>query len=216
MKNIGPIFGIILLVAGAGCRERNTVLSDPGVSLPEEPEMPAFAAETVALNDEAVELLGSDGECAMTLLDQAIAQQPDYHLAYANKGTLLIEKKQYHEAALCFEKAASLRPHCAEYYMGLAFALARSGNTEGSRKWCRYAIAAYNLRLQTDRKNSFARLNRALVVFVLGYKDLALQEAGAVLRENPDFGPAQGLQAEIESTDESDPWTILGLNQAQR
>ena len=93
MKNIGLLFGIIMLVVAAGCREKNTVLSNPGVSLPEEPEMPVFAAATIALNDEAVELLGSNSERAMTLLDQAIAQQPDYHLAYANKGTLLIEKK---------------------------------------------------------------------------------------------------------------------------
>jgi len=212
MKNIGLLFGIIMFVVAAGCRERSTVLSDPGVSLPEEPEMPVFAVEAVALNDEAVELLGRDSERAMTLLDQAIAQQPNYHLAYANKGTLLIEKKQYHEAARCFEKAASLRPRCAEYYVGLAFALARSGNPEGARRWSRYAIAAYNLRLQADGKNSFTRLNRALVVFILGYKNLALQEIEAVLHDNPDFGPAQGLRAEIESTDESDPWTILGLD----
>ena len=204
------IFGAILIAPG--CKDGEALLKNPGVSLPEEQETPVFSEKAVDLNDQAIELFDKNNEEAMALLDRAIEQQPDYHVAYANKATLLIGQKHYAEAAMCFEQAAKLRPHCAEYYVGLAFALARSGKPEPAKRWCRYAIAAYNLRLQKNPNNPFTRLNRAVVMFLLGYKNVTLREIESILRDNADFTMAEMMRKEIEQADENDRWKVLGLD----
>jgi len=185
------------------------------VTLPEQREEHVPSRSAIDLNDRAIKLLHEDKEQALSLLDKAIHEDPKYHLAYSNKGSLLLQLGRYAGAAEAFEEATKLRPHAAEYYMGHAFALARRGRHSLALDRCRYAIAAYNLRLKKDPENPYTLMNRALVAFILGQKHLALGELDNMLKAHSGQGLAKivaHLRKQMVSADEADRWKIMGLD----
>ena len=53
---------------------------------------------------------------------------------YLNKGTLLLDKGDYPQAAICLKKAAEMKPDNAEIIIDLAYALFRGGQVDEARK----------------------------------------------------------------------------------
>lgn len=166
------------------------------------------------MNNRAIEVAVDDPEEALSLLDKAIAADPHYAAARANKGQLLITRKNYRGAAECFEKLSDLRPRAAEYYVGHAFCLQRQGKARLARERLEYARRAYEYRLPTDPVH--ARINRALVFFLLGQDSQAKEDLDhAQARQNDD-----ALSQLISSTRrslvqarEGDRWSVLGLDE---
>ena len=119
------IFPAFVAVAIASCSKTPT--------LPE-PVDRQFSQEVIDLNNQGLEQLrGQEHEKALSLFDKAIAIDPEYHVALANKAQLLVTKKRYADACTCFETLVSLRPRTAEYYVGRAFCLARLAQPRKAR-----------------------------------------------------------------------------------
>lgn len=182
-----------------------------GPALPEAPPKPTISPEAIALNNRAIEIMRSDPDNAVRLLDQAIAVEPAYDLAYGNKATILIQNKKYKEAEDCLEKLTALRPRAAESYVCQAFCLQRLGRSKEARSRLLYAISAYNLRLEDQPFH--ARLNRAMVIFLLGKERLAQRELNEAERRCPDSNyrrMVSSMREMIQQAPLDDPWAVLG------
>lgn len=207
------------IVTFSACSQSSSILSDPGVVLPEQKTSNPPSQQAIALKDQGIALIfklinaGRIEELpqGLVLFDEALKIDPNAHVIYAQKAGFLLSFKKYPEAAEAFSKAISIRPHAAEYYLGQAFALARMGKENQAKESCRYAIAAFNLRLQDNPKDPLVRTNRAMVVFLLGYHDLALAELNDVLAKDPGQETAKIVRISIEKTPTDDPWKILGF-----
>lgn len=215
-KNCVPLscIGICFLILALSACDRSSILSNPGVTLPEQKEISKPSPKAVELNNQAVSLFHQliaeqklhELPQALNLLDEAVKTDPNYHQAYANKAGFLLSLKRYPEAAEAFTQAIKIRPHAGEYYIGQALALKKAGDFEKAKESCRYAIAAFNLRLK-DNPNNPSRLDRAIAVFLLGYKNVALDEVNDILKKNHNDTTAQQIKEFMESG--KNPWSIL-------
>lgn len=213
------LVGLLALAAVAGLAAWVTHGHSDGMpqgpSLP--PQLPEkeFAPDVVAMNDEAVELIqAGDLDEALALLDRAVKEDPAYHWAYVNKAVVLVEQKKYAEAAACYRRLTALRPRAAEYYLGQAFCLQRLGRSDEARERLRYALSAYNLRL--DAQPFEARLNRAMVLFLLGYDGFAEQDLRELEKDGADpmsLKRVSGMRHGMEEARRGDRWSILGLDE---
>jgi tetratricopeptide (TPR) repeat protein len=214
MKTSAAVFLIFLSFA---CH-RTSILQNPGVTLPEPKESAPISPESAALQAQGVALFGSlsgnkgtpdDLVRALTLLDEAARKDPNNHLAYSAKGGIFLSVKNYSEAARAFGEAVKIKPDAGEYYMGQAIALQRTGDEGGAKTSCRYAIAAFNLRLKKNSDDP-SRVDRATAAYLLGHRGVALDEFNAILKVRPGDIAAAEMKKFIESNP-SDPWSFLGI-----
>ena len=207
------VYGTLLVAAlvGAWFAYDHFYGMPSGPSLPEDPPRPTISPEAGALNDRAIDGM-SDPDNAVRLLDQAIALEPAYDVAYGNKARILVANRKYKEAEACFDKLTALRPRAAEYYVGHAYCLQRLGRGQEARGRLLYAISAYNLRLKDQPFH--ARLGRAMVIFLLGKERLAQQEIDEAEKYCPDSDyrrMVSGVREMIRQAPQDDPWAALGL-----
>ena len=201
---------VIVLVAGWAAYKYFYGIPEGPVLPPQSPDK-QYSKQVIDLNNEAVALQLEDYEKALALFDKAIEIDPTYHLAYANKATLLLTHKRYKEAAVCFETLVALRPRAAEYYVGQAFCLQRLGQPKEARNSLMYALSAYNHRLDADPVH--ARLNRALILFLMDKKRVAKKELKEMERSATEVSKfAAALLQSMEDAEKSDPWLVLGLD----
>ncbi len=182
-----------------------------GPALPPQPPDRRFSKEVVALNNQAIET--QDTEAALQLYDKALKIDPKYYMAYANKAQMLLYDKRHAEAVVCFERLAVLRPRTAEYYVGHAFCLQRQDMDDKARDQLFNAISAYNYRMEKSPFHS--RLNRAMVLFLLGREFLARRELDELADQWPDHAAALMVPRLRQAMDDAaieDRWSILGFD----
>ncbi len=207
------IFFFFCLFYIAACTQAS-ILTNPGVTLPPVQEIPKPSAKAIELNDQAVTTFlnahiekNMDGiHQSLKLLDEAVQVDPQYYQAYATKAGLLMDMQRYSEAVESFSKALQIKPSVGEFYIGRASALHKAGDETKAKEDCRFAIAAFNLRLAKNPEDS-SRIDRAIAVFLLGYKKVALGEVIEILKKNPHDEVAQMVKTFIESG--QDPWLIF-------
>lgn len=215
-KKTKTSLAVFFMLLSFACH-RASVLENPGVALPEIKELPPISPKSVALQEKGVALFRSLAEKgtsddlirALSLLDEAAREDPNNHLAYSTKGGIYLSLKNYSEAAKAFGDAAKIKPEAGEYYMGQAIALQRTGDEGGAKTSCRYAIAAFNLRLKKNPDDP-SRVDRATAAYLLGQRGLALEEFQAILKARPDDIAAAEMKKFIESNP-ADPWGFLGI-----
>lgn len=214
MKGSVAVFLIFLSFA---CH-RTSILQNPGVTLSEPKESAPISPKSATLQEQGVavfrSLAGNKGTPddlvrALALLDGAAREDPGNHLAYSAKGGIFLSVKNYSEAARAFGEAVKIKPDAGEYYMGQAIALQRTGDEGGAKTSCRYAIAAFNLRLKKNPDDP-SRVDRATAAYLLGHRGVALDEFNAILKARPDDIAAAEMKKFIESNP-SDPWSFLGI-----
>ncbi|MDI3270755.1 MAG: tetratricopeptide repeat protein [Bacillota bacterium] len=84
-----------------------------------------------ALNKTAVVwILTGRIQAAQTLLEDLLAQNPDYAPAWVNRGNLAFERDNLEEAQLCYEKALELDPHSSAAHNNLAAIHKRKGDIQ--------------------------------------------------------------------------------------
>lgn len=211
------LLAAVLSVLFAAACQKPSILENPGVPPPEAKEPAPVLPSSAALQEQGVALFRElalqkkfdDFHRAFELLDQAVKEDPNNHLALASKGGLLLSLRRYHEAADAFAAAAQIRPQSGEYYMGRAIALQRTGDEGGAKEACRHAVAAFSLRLKKTPDDP-ARVDRAMAVYLLGEKETALGELEAVLKARPDDVAALESKNFIASNP-ADPWGFLGF-----
>jgi len=187
-----------------------------GPELPIQPADRHFSEESIALNNRAmaIELLTKKPEESLRLLDEALKLEPDYYIAYQNKAQLLMEQKQYAEASIYYKKLHILRPRTAEYYVGHAYCLHRTGKKDKAHSHLLKAMSAYKYRLPTSPFH--ARLNRAFVIFLLDREYVALKKLNILQEQFSDEMSQKmisGLRQSIAKTKGGDHWLVLGFDE---
>ncbi len=101
-----------------------------------------------------------------------------------------------------------------EHYVGHAFCLQRLGMEAKARKRLLHAISAYNYRIEIEESSFHARLNRALVLFLLGREHLAECELDDLVDLDAEYGGmmVSALRQAMEKARNGDRWSILGLD----
>jgi len=207
---------VVLLCAGGWYVYDSWYRIPSGLPLPPAAPARTFSEEAIALNQQACDVGMEDGseytEEALRLYDEAIAADPNFHTAYANKATLLVKLKRYEEASACLEKLKALRPRVAEYYVPSAFCNDRLGRPERAREDLLKALTVYNDSVAASP--FWARLNRAPVLYLLGNERVARTELRRLEKEQTDprlRSLVAGLREEMEKPSGAGPWSILGF-----
>jgi hypothetical protein len=75
-----------------------------------------------------------------------------------------------------------------------------------------HALSACNARIPTEKDPYWTRLNRAMVLFLLGYEHAARTETTRLETENPERAPvAAGLRDAMDKAAKADdPWPAFG------
>jgi tetratricopeptide (TPR) repeat protein len=105
-------------------------------------------------------------KAAVTCFDQALALDPDYVFALANKGHALNELRKFGEAIACFDTILKTSPNNLRVMTAKGIALRGQGNNTG-------ALAYFDAVLALNPLNSFVRENRAIALRNLGRTDEA-------------------------------------------
>ena len=125
---------------------------------------------------------------AVRYFDQAIEVEPNYHIFHVNKATALNASEHYVEAAEAFEKASSLCPRIAEYYVGAGICYHLANQSTKSREALWRGITAYNYRMEKaefEREKIAAQVQRAFVLFLLGEYRVARRELNNLSEQDP-------------------------------
>ena len=156
----------------------------------------------VELNNSAVQAL-SDGRLdqALTLVDEAITLQPNFHEAYANKAAILRAMGRTDAACLALKKAIALEPKYADAYIPLGVLLEKDRKEREAAVQYRKAVELYGERLKEVPADSDAAVNLAIAHFLLRGNDAALAVLNNLLTRDPRNVQARAVKAQIESGD---------------
>ncbi|MES2999268.1 MAG: tetratricopeptide repeat-containing glycosyltransferase family protein [Pseudomonadota bacterium] len=121
-----------------------------------------------------------DHERAVALFDRAIALQPAFAEAHANRGVALRELGRASEAIQSYDKAIALRPGYARAFFNRGNAFAAMGDLQA-------AAASYSraIELEPGNAEALANLGNALVASL--QVDAAIAQYDLAIRANPAF-----------------------------
>jgi tetratricopeptide (TPR) repeat protein len=173
------------------------VSCSPQVSDDVAPSKPALD-----LNNSAVRALQEgDPEEALRLVNRAIEIEPKFCKAYVNKAGILNELGRMDEAIAALHAAVQLNPDYAEAYLPLGVLLEKTGRKDEAA--ARYAKARdlYETKLQKAPNDAAAVIDRAIALFLLNDRRLALNSLKEFLAKNPRDEHANIVKVKIEAGD---------------
>lgn len=199
---IRPIRTLILLLlpALAGCYA------------PERPTQYTPKTLALELTESAVAKVEAGAlEEALTLLDQAIAEDPGYPLPYKNKAAVLGKLDRFPEAADTLTALLKRYPDDADAYLAQGVFQERSGNKAEARI-C-YATAAEKYAALPDRPETDLERRLALVqcAYLLSGRAEALKAINEVLAKYPENDLAMKFKYRILG-DQREAFLAGGLN----
>jgi tetratricopeptide (TPR) repeat protein len=103
---------------------------------------------------------------ALNAFDQALERDPENALAWANRGTVLLNLERYEEAVQSYERSLALRADSPYVYCSLATVSNRTGQPEK-------ALSFADNALQYDPNFAPAMANKAKALKALGRHDEA-------------------------------------------
>ena len=122
-------------------------------------------------------------EAASNAYTQAIRLNPDYAVAYNNRGSAKDSFGQSEAAIADYNKAIQLNPKLAEAYYNRGHAKINLGQSEA-------AIADYNTAIQLNPKFAKAYYNRGSAKINLGQSEAAIADYNKAIRIDPKFAEA--------------------------
>ena len=203
-----PVLTFGFLVAGSTYDRLYRIPSGP--ALPPQPADRTFSEQVVTLNNRAAKIHLESPESALRLYDEALTADPAYHPALASKAQLLVQRKEYGEALACYNKLNALRPRVAEYYVGGAFCLWRSGDRDRAEDYLLKALSAYRYNLEDSP--FYSRFNRSLVLFLLGRERVARRELDSLEKEHTGRVSQTmilHLRQAMDEHENKDPWLLI-------
>ncbi len=130
--------------------------------------VPTDSCEALHLNNDAANfVMQNNFATAQTLLEQALAIDPDYADAINNLGQLLYRQQHWQEAVAEYQRAIAIRPNIAAFHYNLALAEERLGHYEE-------AIAAYQAAIQLEPLYPQALNNLGFTYLQMDQPDQAL------------------------------------------
>ncbi|MCM8784240.1 MAG: tetratricopeptide repeat protein [Candidatus Omnitrophica bacterium] len=110
---------------------------------------------------------------------RAIELNPDYYIAYYDRGVILEELGLHQEAVLDFNKAIELNPYFAEAYCG-------RGVSKKELGLYKEAISDFNKAIELSPRLASAYSNRGSAYFKLGLYDEAISDLNKAIELEPD------------------------------
>ena len=148
---------------------------------------PSYDKEAIALNNQAVGLLFKYPDSALKLLDMATDIDQMYYVAYSNKITIYCYEGNYEKATVACEKAVLAKPDVAEGVTLLGMLYDYTGQQDKAKDQYQTAIELFDKRIRASEKDNYAnRLNRTLVLLLLGLEIEGQKEVHVLLQENPE------------------------------
>jgi tetratricopeptide (TPR) repeat protein len=199
------LFFIILIIASCNDHEKKSDQSESNIS-----NSPDSLA--IELNNKAVKLMGDAAhtydslsgilyDSAIVYLEQAIAIDSLYLLAYTNKAQALRRKGFLEESLQVLEQAENIKPDFAEVISAQGFLLEKMGKIELANLKYDQAHKAYEERLEKNPKNDKVKSEIAFLYIFLKSKNLALDEIRNLILENPDSEQLKNMERIINNFD---------------
>ena len=143
--------------------------------------------QAVLLNDRAVEIRLDKPDSALYLLDQAIQLDPDYYLAYSNKSSVLLQLGQQVKAIEALKNAVELKPELAEMVVSLGMLYDYTNKPEKAKAEYQKALQLFTARIKNTNKHLVEnKMNRAMVLLLLGDKEQGQKEIDQLLQADPE------------------------------
>ena len=146
-----------------------------------------FDKKAIALNNKAIEIMHSDPDSALRLLDKATNIDKNYYVAYNNKMSIYCSRGEYENAIKAAEQGLKVKPDLAESVTMLGMLYDYTGQPDKAKEHYQKAIDLYDNRIATSDKYKQAnRLNRAHALLLVGKATEGQKEVRELLKENPD------------------------------
>jgi len=136
--------------------------------------------DVVSLNNQAEALLGTNPKKALDILEKAIELDPNYALAYSNRGYIYLELKEYRKAMQDLNKAIELDPNYAGTYNN-------RGSAYYKLKQSTKAIQDYNKAIELDPSYAGTYYNRGLAYTDLKQYSKAIQDYTKAIELDPSY-----------------------------
>jgi tetratricopeptide (TPR) repeat protein len=146
-----------------------------------------YKKEAIELNNRAIELMVSNSDSALLLLNKATVIDETYYVAHNNKVNIYISNGDFDQAIHSAKKGVKAKPDLVEAVTILGMLYDYTGQTDKANEQYQKAIDLYNIQLtisEKDKKEN--RLNRAHSFLLLGNKAEGQKELQQLLIENPD------------------------------
>jgi len=154
------------------------------------------------LNNQAVRAFSEgDLEQALRLANDAIALEPKFYRAYANKAAVLRGLGRRQEAIGALRAAIEMSPAFVEAYVPLGLYLEETDKYESALRHYQKAIELWDARLAKAPKDPDAAVNRAVAVYLANNPRGALKALDAVLNVHPSHEMARAVKRRIQSGD---------------
>ena len=195
---ISRVWMSIVVCAGAGLAA--VALMAGCFAVEEEDYRPSRRA--LELNNQAVRAFSEgDLEQALRLANDAIALEPKFYRAYANKAAVLRGLGRRPEAIGALRAAIEMNPAFVEAYVPLGLYLEETDKYDSALHHYQKAIELWDARLAKTPTDADAAVNRAVAVYLANNPRGALKALDAVLNVHPTHEMARAVKRRIQSGD---------------
>lgn len=150
-----------------------------------------YNLKAVEMNNKAVELMQKfKNDSALILFDKAIELDKTYYLPHASKVGIYLNRNDLNKALSECETSLDLKPDYAEGWVLAGMLYDLKGETKNALKYYQKSIDMYNTKISDpNKKNNIKsnRLNRAMLLVLIGQEKEGKQELSQLKSEYPDM-----------------------------
>ena len=151
-----------------------------------------YNSKAVKMNNKAIELMRKfkNDSAALILFDKAVELDKTYYLPHFFKGVIYLNRNDLNKALFEYETSINLKPDCSECWLMAAMLYDLKGETKNALKYYQKCIDLVDSKISDpDKKNKIKsyRLNRAILLVLIGQEKEGKQEMSQLKSEYPDM-----------------------------
>ena len=140
------------------------------------------------LNNKAEEMLDSDPDSALTLLDSALKFNPDDYILYFNLGHVYISKKEYVKTIDIYKQMLIKKPDFTQGIIFLGMLYEKTGKPDTAKLQYQRAIDICNIHIKnSDNGQNQDKIHRIFALYLLD-SATARPQLENLIKENPQNG----------------------------
>ena len=149
------------------------------------PTKSSFDKEAVVLNNRAVNIILTNPDSALILLDEATDIDSHYYVAYNNKVAIFCSKGNYSKAIEANTQALKAKPDLAEGFVFLGMLYDKTEQPDKAKEQYQKAIRLFYYHLSKSNEHEQAyRINKAIALLLMGQKTEGDKEVKNLLTED--------------------------------